>query len=291
MTEFEVEPGVDLPLCAGLGMMFRWRMEDGVLLGAEGGFAWRVRRRDGGGWKVEGTGTEQDFRALFQLDLDLTQLDRLLAGLGEAPFPAGLRVIHARSKVETLFGFLCSQNNSLHRIRPMTAHLARLGDHAGPDWAPPAFPPVAVLAGIDPQALRQARFGYRAESIVRCAGRLLELGGETWLEDLGNLDRRGVRTALMSLPGVGPKLADCVCLFAYGHSDAVPVDTHVWAQAGPTHLPEEADRPLTPARAERLADRLRERYGTWAGWVQQGLFLRGLNSGTSRGSLVEFSDS
>lgn len=35
-------------------------------------------------------------------------------------------------------------------------------------------------------------------------------------------------SALCELPGVGPKVADCVCLMSLDKTDAIPVDTHVW---------------------------------------------------------------
>eukprot|EP01035_Chromulina_nebulosa_P018994 gene18994-24811_t len=37
-----------------------------------------------------------------------------------------------------------------------------------------------------------------------------------------------VQDELMTLPGVGRKVADCVALFSLDRSDAIPVDTHVW---------------------------------------------------------------
>ncbi len=47
-------------------------------------------------------------------------------------------------------------------------------------------------------------------------------GDMSWIYD----ERDTARTELLSLPGVGPKTADCVLLFAAGH-DVVPIDTHV----------------------------------------------------------------
>src|SRR5437763_6304623 len=46
------------------------------------------------------------------------------------------------------------------------------------------------------------------------------------------LDYEAARRELMALPAIGPKIADCVCLFGLGHDAAVPVDTHVWQQIG-----------------------------------------------------------
>ena len=43
--------------------------------------------------------------------------------------------------------------------------------------------------------------------------------------------------ALCSLYGVGPKVADCVCLMSLEKHDAIPVDTHMWQIAAREYLP------------------------------------------------------
>ncbi|MBR6004547.1 MAG: 8-oxoguanine DNA glycosylase, partial [Lachnospiraceae bacterium] len=35
------------------------------------------------------------------------------------------------------------------------------------------------------------------------------------------------RTELLKHKGIGPKVADCICLFGLHHIDAFPIDTHV----------------------------------------------------------------
>eukprot|EP00982_Pelagococcus_subviridis_P005048 29464-Pelagococcus_subviridis.AAC.6 len=57
---------------------------------------------------------------------------------------------------------------------------------------------------------------------------------------------RDARAALAELPGVGPKVAACVCLFSLDKHDAIPVDTHVWQLAVEHYVPALASKSLTP---------------------------------------------
>ena len=95
--------------------------------------------------------------------------------------------------------------------------------------------------------LRQLGFGYRAKYLHQTAVMLTQERDHGWLDDLRNPEspvlgckiasagemlpggREGYRNAhekLLELLGVGPKVADCVCLMGLGWGEAVPVDTH-----------------------------------------------------------------
>lgn len=95
--------------------------------------------------------------------------------------------------------------------------------------------------------LRQLGFGYRAKYIYQTAVMIANEHEPGWLDSLRNPEspvrgckiasagpmrpegREGYRTAhaeLLALQGVGPKVADCVCLMGLGWGEAVPVDTH-----------------------------------------------------------------
>ena len=95
--------------------------------------------------------------------------------------------------------------------------------------------------------LRQLGFGYRAKYLHQTAVMISKDHEAGWLDSLRNPEspvmgdkvydagemlpggREGYRRAhkeLLSLQGVGPKVADCVCLMGLGWGEAVPVDTH-----------------------------------------------------------------
>lgn len=123
---------------------------------------------------------------------------------------------------------------------PLIAHLDGVAYHD--------FPAPASLTGEGVEAhLRELGFGYRAKYLWRTACMVAGEREEGWLEGLRNPEapvlggvvgdagemieggREGYRRAheaLLDLQGVGPKVADCVCLMGLGWGEAVPVDTH-----------------------------------------------------------------
>ena len=109
------------------------------------------------------------------------------------------------------------------------------------------MPSPAALTNPEVEAhLRQLGFGYRAKYLYQTAVMVAQKQ-EGWLDTLRNPEspilgrepanagemhpggREGYRRAheeLLALQGVGPKVADCVCLMGLGWGEAVPVDTH-----------------------------------------------------------------
>jgi N-glycosylase/DNA lyase len=89
------------------------------------------------------------------------------------------------------------------------------------------FPTIEALAqdGVE-ETLRQLGFGYRAKYIATTARMIQEMeDGEAWLHGLRKLPYENAHAALLTLQGVGPKVADCVvcssslnpCLFFFSH--------------------------------------------------------------------------
>jgi len=122
------------------------------------------------------------------------------------------------------------------------------------------------------EELRALGLGYRAR-YVRDTAALVVGKGPGWLESLRSLPRAEAQAALLELPGVGRKVADCVALFSLDQTEAIPVDVHVWNIACRDYDPAlSASKSLTPAIYDRVGDLFRTRYGPHAGWAHSALF-------------------
>jgi len=138
-----------------------------------------------------------------------------------------------------------------------------------------AFPTAEELAQVSQleEKLKRLGYGYRAKFIAGTARLAAEKGNE-WLHDLRhNRDRLEVQRELLTFPGVGPKVADCVALFSLDQSESIPVDTHVWDIAVRDYDSTLANnKSLTPKVYEMVGDEFRRRYVPHAGWAHSVLF-------------------
>jgi len=99
----------------------------------------------------------------------------------------------------------------------------------------------------------------RAAAIEAASGRL-RLGA------LASLPLASARERLLQLPGVGPKIADCVLLFSGAHPAAFPLD--VWIRRALTRF----YFPHRRVSDKRLRGFAASHFGPCAGYAQQYLF-------------------
>jgi len=137
------------------------------------------------------------------------------------------------------------------------------------------MPTVERIASIDPSGLRGSGFGYRADTIPRVAQEVLKRP-DGWLDNLRLLPYEEAHRELRTLPGVGPKLADCVALYGLQKLEATPMDTHLWQAMARHYFPEWRDKALTDARYREGSTFLRNRFGAWAGFAHQYLYFENL---------------
>ncbi|XP_040102083.1 N-glycosylase/DNA lyase isoform X1 [Oryx dammah] len=285
-----------LDLVLASGQSFRWREQSpahwsGVLADqvwtltqTEEHLYCTVYRGDKG--RV-GRPTLEELKAVqqyFQLDVSLAPLYHHWSSVDPhfkevAQKFKGVRLLQL-DPIECLFSFICSSNNNIARI---TGMVERLCQTFGPrliqldDVTYHGFPSLQALAGPEVEAqLRNLGLGYRARFVSASARAILEeRGGLPWLQQLRKAPYEEAHKALCTLPGVGTKVADCICLMALDKPQAVPVDVHVWqiAQRDYSWHPttSQAKGPSPQANKE-LGNFFRNLWGPYAGWAQAVLF-------------------
>ncbi|MEL7608209.1 MAG: DNA glycosylase [Bacillota bacterium] len=173
---------------------------------------------------------------------------------------SGIRIFR-QEPFETLISFILSANNNVGRISGTVEAISRRCGRplAGGRYA---FPTPAQLCKMTDEELRACGAGYRAPFIAATA-RIVAEGFD--LDSLRLEPTERARKALAELPGVGPKVADCVLLFSLGHCAAFPMD--VWMKRAARVFLADGKEP----EKARVQEWIRS-FGQNAGIVQQYIF-------------------
>ena len=271
-TEFVVN-NYDLAATLVCGQAFRWRLTprgwEGVVAGR-----WVCLQPGPNRIAARAAETPPDWewlRGYLQVDFNLTQAvatfprDEPMRAAVEAC--RGLRLLR-QDPWECLASFICSSNKQIMQIQQIIDVLCRrFGEPvAVPSGCEPAhaFPAVDRVAALSESELRDCKMGFRAPYLRETAQMLV--GGEVSLEHLREMPLVEAREALLRLPGVGVKIANCVLLFGYGFPGAFPVD--VWVMRGLREL----YFPKRRVKLKRLQRFSETHFGPHAGYAQQYLF-------------------
>lgn len=260
----------------GCGQAFRWRWEEGVATGIFAGRQVRLspERRV---IRVEGLQGPRQRTALARyLGVDeplgiveaTLRRDRILRRI--LPHTTGIALMR-QDPWECLVSFVISAFNNIPKIE---LTLEKLCHRYGRP-----FPSPQTLAGARLRELRSCLLGYRAPYLLEMAKRIAAGGFE--LSELADVPYAEARKLLLTLPGVGHKVADCVLLFAYGKGEAFPVD--VWVKRAVERWYFNG----RPATEKRIRDVARARFGPLAGYAQQHLYYFARMHGSRRSGSVE----
>ena len=217
----------DLALTLDCGQAFRWKQsEDGSFEGIAMGKYLKVKQN--GSDLVFFNTTEDDYNNIwkkyFDFERDYSEIlnrarknDLLLKITQNC---GGVRLLK-QDPWEALCSFIISQNNNIPRIKGIIDRLCEnFGDKINGGFT---FPTAEKLAALSVEDLAPLRSGFRAKYILSAAQKCCN---EINLSSLNNLPIEKAREALMSIKGVGPKVADCTLLFGLGFHSAFPMD--VW---------------------------------------------------------------
>ena len=213
------------------------------------------------------------FYDYFDLGTDYKQIKEELSGseiLKKASdYGYGIRILN-QDLFETTISFIISANNQIPRIKNAVRIISeRYGDYLGEYMGEKyySFPSPDVLAKVDPLDLREyARVGFRDVRIVETAKAFVD--GFLNFEDEKSLTDIDLHKKLNELPGIGPKVADCIMLFAYHRRQTFPVDVWIKRVMETLFIGKEVPK-------KQVDNYAREIFGDLAGYAQQYLFYYG----------------
>lgn len=262
-------PIFDLRRTLASGQVFHWipEGEGASFQGLIGATPVQIRQKGDRLWVTPGT--EALVARYFALDHDLGAIYRsfpsnpALSGAMEACH--GIRIIR-QPLWECLATFLTSSMKQVAHIRQMSHALRMRFGQPVPGWEKlAAYPEPHRLASASEAALRQCGLGFRAKHLLATAQWIDS--GRVDLEAVRQLDDKAALAELCRLPGVGPKIANCVLLFAYERLRAFPID--VWIERVLRNIYFAHKRKPTLGQLQEFAARS---FGPYGGYAQQYLF-------------------
>ena len=282
---------VDIDICLKNGQAFRWRKQETI--NKYNGFISNLPvvvsqsdtelKCEYDSHLVSEETMQSKFSKYFYLNsdkLDLSKMETDWKGIKYKHIP-GCSILK-QEPFETIISFICSQNNNISRITSMIDTLCETYGEKVEFTNAFCFPTAEKLMNTEDD-LRNRKFGYRAKYISKTAEFIHETGGGydkngrlKWIENLKTLDYPEAKQELLRLPGVGPKVADCICLFSLEKHHVVPIDTHVWQIAVRDfgYKAKGTGKGLTKTDYDSVQNYLFERWGENAGWLQQLLFTK-----------------
>lgn len=246
----------DLALTLDCGQAFRWRsLPDGSFEGIALGKYLKIKQENND--LIFYNTTQDEYEAVwkkyFDIDRDYGEIlnraekNELLAKIIKNC--GGIRLLK-QDPWEALCSFIISQNNNIPRIKGIIERLCEsFGDKIEGGYT---FPSAERLSSLTIEDLAPLRSGFRAKYIIDAAKKC---SNELTLNNIYDLDIDSARNSLMTVKGVGPKVADCTLLFGFGFHSAFPMD--VW---------------MKRAMAVLFDNKLPDGFNDCAGIIQQYIF-------------------
>jgi len=242
MNMFRIQyPYLDMKKIAESGQIFRFNVYDDEYSLVAGDKLLFIKEDDDGYiLSCSESEFEEFWTDYFDLRLDYSDFEKNIPAddlflTNAARYSYGIRILN-QDKWEMLISFIISQRKSIPAIKSSIEKLAKTYgkkiDMQVPDFIKNidknseffAFPTPKALADASIDDLNACSLGYRSPYIEASAKAVYR--GDIDLEALSKLDDNEILAALMSLKGVGIKVANCVALFGYHRIAAFPID--VW---------------------------------------------------------------
>lgn len=219
-------------------------------------------------WSNNEDNLEEVVKQYFALDIDYTSLENTISKIDAnvrkaIEFSSGIRILR-QPLFETYISYIISANNNISRISKsvdlISKKCGKPQEFEGNIYY--TFPDVKSLAKLTMDDLLSCGVGFRARYILH---NVESLKNED-LSVLSNMDTVSAYNKLIEYQGIGPKVADCILLFALQRYEVFPVD--VWVKRIMEKLYFETNTALKTIREYSKTN-----FGEYAGIVQQHLFF------------------
>ena len=169
---------------------------------------------------------------------------------------------------ETVISYIISANNNIPRISKSVKEISkRYGKKVEFDNnVYYLFPTAKELENVSIKEYRECGVGFRDAYIYETVHDFLS--GKISEVDIKKMSTDELREKLLSLKGVGPKVADCILLFACNRKEVFPID--VWVQRVMAILYFDVND--GKIRKKDIIEYARTNFGNDAGIIQQHLF-------------------
>ena len=260
------------------GQCFRWNeQEDGSYTGVIKNAILNVKKENE---NIIFTGIcEEDIKSLieyyFDLNTDYEKIKQKLSNIDEylktsIEYGKGIRILN-QDLWEMIISFIISANNNIPRIKGIIERLSqKYGNEI--EWKGQkyyTFPTAEQLKDVTVEKYRKLGLGFRDIRLYETTQMILNK--EVDLEKLkNNPNTQEVRNELLTLSGVGPKVADCILLFSdLKRFDIFPIDVWVRRVMNDLYIKENDETKVSKTKIEKLAE---EKFGDLKGLAQQYLF-------------------
>ncbi len=259
------------------GQCFRWnKEEDGSYTGVFKNSVLNVKAENGNIiFKGICNGNIKDIVIdYFDLDTDYGKIKEELKKVDKyleesINFGSGIRILN-QDLWEMLISFIISANNNIPRIKGI---IERMSKKYGKEIIYNkktyyTFPTAQELSKASIEDLRSLGLGFRDKRIYETTQKIKN--NEFNLEQIKEIkDTNLIREKLETLPGVGPKVADCILLFGLKRFEVFPIDVWVRRVMNDLYIKKEDETKVNKKEIEELA---KTKYKNLAGIAQQYLF-------------------
>ena len=260
------------------GQCFRWNQEkDGSYTGVFQNNVLNVKEENA---KITFQGIcQKDIQEVvteyFDLNRNYEEIQKTLNQVDDPlkqsiSYGKGIRLLN-QDLWETIISFIISANNNIPRIKGIIERISKqYGNKI--EWKEKnyyTFPSIKQLSKASIKELRALGLGFRDKYVYETTQTILKR--EVDLEKLHlEKDTKKVQDTLLTLSGVGPKVADCIMLFStLKRLDVFPIDVWVRRVMNDLYIHNPQEEKVKKKEIEKLA---KQKYGELAGIAQQYLF-------------------